>query len=668
MHGGGGGGGGMDPFDGQSVQRKGTEEKLPPLLADLESLPLLTDPEAVASRVKEANQKVGRFLDDLEAAALLSDVLCYDSPVVGMSRGFSEMTGFTYDDMLGNNCRHLLNGVPEAVISKSMRKNMRDFVRMCRVKEVDNMSEVTALQPNRRRDGTKFMNHFIIGRVMVFQHPYLLGVQAMVGEGIITKVTSSHLQEVAEANRKSYKWIRAQLLRLEHASGSIPRSPTGGAPEPEFRFFGERLQDHSVLLNRGFSVMRREPQELATNCLVFGETPVRHTEEGLFFSLLVDAVISTFEGFPLLGFTRRKPVDAPDLFPSVARCLGSSIFIGACGEAFVRDKLEHFSIGFKPPPKEEIESWTNQGDLPQHKRRQPVNLEKGDILGCQYTRNGHIKLWRNGAVLLDFDTNRPLDEAADYYAAVDVSFSVYGITLLPSPHSAHTSLEPTKPQLSMTDREDAGNRAAPGSAGPSHGEVHGKEPSTDTDHRGLGSCCWPEVGCVGHQIQHLKAQPLEAPEGPAPCSAESSLDLNQFSATEEPQVQADGSEELRRRLAEAMTGSSPASTWSERKETQTRHRCDSAPEPEVPGLCSWRLGSLSGYRDSKSGDGNRYSKWAETVSEDLWDILGIPVLGRKAMATDRPSGLRAGVVATSLLVVCVGVSRYSRHLSKVSGG
>ena len=46
-------------------------------------------------------------------------------------------------------------------------------------------------------------------------------------------------------------------------------------------------------------------------------------------------------------------MDKPDLYPAVCRCLGASVLVGACGEAFARDQEEHFRIGFKSPPQTE---------------------------------------------------------------------------------------------------------------------------------------------------------------------------------------------------------------------------------------------------------------------------------------------------------------------------
>lgn len=409
----------------------------PWLIAQSAELPRVTDPEAVRHKVAEAYHSVGWVLDGLEEdAALLSDVLLYDCPIVGASRGFTALTGYTHDDLIGSNCRVLLKGVPEVAISKSVRKNLRNFCNMCSLRSLDQISEVYSLQPNSRRDGPPFMNFIFIGRVTVHNHPYLLGVQRNLGDGICARRSSQQIADAAEESRMVFKRLRRRIQELDRATSPRLRSPRTWSEKPGFKFYSERLQDHCLLLDEGRTVMRREPQELATNCMVFGNRPVRHTPCGLFFALRVNDAVATFEGLPVVGFTKREPRDNPDLYPTVSRCLGASVLIGACGEAFARDQHHHFKIGFKPPPPEEVRSWSNQPNLPAHKRRPPVGVQTGDVLGCLYTSAGRIQLWRNGVLVLDFDSERPIDRAANYYAVADVCLSAYSVTVLPQ-----TSLE-----------------------------------------------------------------------------------------------------------------------------------------------------------------------------------------------------------------------------------
>jgi hypothetical protein len=180
--------------------------------------------------------------------------------------------------------------------------------------------------------------------------------------------------------------------------------------------------------------------------------------------MLVDDVVSTFEGLPLVGFTKRKPVDVFTLYPTVSRCLGASVLVGACGEAFARDQDSHFKIGFRPPPPDEVRSWHLEPDLPPHKRRPPVDVQSGDVLGCMYTTDGGIQLGHNGKVVLDFDVGRPVDKDADYYAVVDVCLSTYCVTILPwlSPQDGrHHVQAPEVPRAMASSRSSPQALLAP---------------------------------------------------------------------------------------------------------------------------------------------------------------------------------------------------------------
>merc|ERR1711956_141527 len=46
--------------------------------------------------------------------------------------------------------------------------------------------------------------------------------------------------------------------------------------------------------------------------------------------------------------------------------------------------------------------------------------------------DGRIKFWLNEEKILDFDTGRPIQDNVDYYAVVDVCFTVGELTLMPS--------------------------------------------------------------------------------------------------------------------------------------------------------------------------------------------------------------------------------------------
>jgi len=383
-----------------------------------------------------------QHLADIQEPALLVDAICEGCPIVGASKGFYEMTGYSMEHVLGRNCWMMLDGVPQMAISRSAQKNVQNYFEMCQVVGLTQISEVTAIQPSTRRDGSHFVSLFLLGLCRVRHRTLILNVQTPLGEGLFVRLSKDDSRKAIESTRALFKHIRDRLLsQTSCESDGCTRSTSSvcarqASPQPDFAFFPEHLQDHCLLTDDGFTAIRREPQELALNCLVYGDRPVRRTPQGLSFSVLVNHVTPTFSGLPVLGFTKRRPADNPDLYPAVTRCLGSSVLVGASGEAFARDQHEHFQMGFKQPPQSEVQYWSLQEHLPPHERTPPTTIQTGDVLQCVYLEQGHIQLLLNGSSILEFDVQRPLDETCDYYAVVDVCFSACSLTILPSLPSA----------------------------------------------------------------------------------------------------------------------------------------------------------------------------------------------------------------------------------------
>ncbi|CAK0857407.1 unnamed protein product [Prorocentrum cordatum] len=193
------------------------------------------------------------------------------------------------------------------------------------------------------------------------------------------------------------------------------------------------VMDHCILIGRGRTALRREPYDLPSGCLVFVQQPARPSGDGsLRFSLLVDDVTPKFDGLPLMGFTRREPLDAIECYPCQAQCLAQSVSIGRNGEAFARDQSTHLTMGFKQPPLEELMSWCMDSDKPPHLRRAPCRPAPGDTLEVVWGVDGTLSMLHDGTVVLSFDTGRRPDRRAHYYGFVDVCLSVSQVTLLPS--------------------------------------------------------------------------------------------------------------------------------------------------------------------------------------------------------------------------------------------
>lgn len=401
----------------------------------MEELPryaLCTDPEIVRQQIEDGYYGFGNLLNDIDEPAILVDPMCKDFPIVGMSRGFCSLTGHSLEDAKGKNCRMMFEGVPEVHISRSSRKNVANFCNMCRVEGIDDLSDCSSVQPNARRDGSHFVNLFLLGLVKAEGRHFILGVQRKLNEGLLPTMRLNEVEDQAEALRDILKGIKQRLAagplgQARMHSMSCPPPSSGCGPAPAFAFYATRLQDHCMIMNQGQTAVRREPQELAFNCLNFGDRPVEFGPDGLSFTLRVDGVTNSFKGLPVLGYTKRQPTDSRDLFPCVARCLGSSVLVGADGEAFARDQHGHFKMGFKKPPQDQVQRWSQEVD---GKRPDTPILQRGDLLRCNYSNAGQIQLWLNSEVIVEFDTGRPLDTESDYYAVVDVCLSASSMTIV----------------------------------------------------------------------------------------------------------------------------------------------------------------------------------------------------------------------------------------------
>ncbi|CAK0858931.1 unnamed protein product, partial [Prorocentrum cordatum] len=82
---------GLSYMDG-ALRGRLEPQQLPP---GLEFAQKVTDPDEQRRVVREAYRTIGCLLDDLPDPALLVDALCKDFPIVGASKGFCDLTGYT---------------------------------------------------------------------------------------------------------------------------------------------------------------------------------------------------------------------------------------------------------------------------------------------------------------------------------------------------------------------------------------------------------------------------------------------------------------------------------------------------------------------------------------------------------------------------------------------
>jgi len=152
----------------------------------------------------ELQQVVDSFrlkeLHDIKFSVSVADPRQADCPLVACSSGFSDLTGYMLQEIVGRNCRFLLNGVPPSYINDQTRFHARDFcIAVNKGLEYDSRSEVlppgvkhsgfalpkgeiVCVQTNAMKTGELFKNMFYMKQVWLDDEPYIVGLQAGIPE------------------------------------------------------------------------------------------------------------------------------------------------------------------------------------------------------------------------------------------------------------------------------------------------------------------------------------------------------------------------------------------------------------------------------------------------------------------------------------------------------
>jgi PAS domain S-box-containing protein len=126
---------------------------------------------------------------DLEASVSINCPWQPDCPVIGVSKGFEQMSGYSRSEVVGRNLRFLSSG---CTVSAEERHSMRVTVRTGRAYE--------GLLHNRRKDGTLFRNLLHINAVRIGGSVYMVGVQKEIDrDNQFMDIHSETMEQVLDA-------------------------------------------------------------------------------------------------------------------------------------------------------------------------------------------------------------------------------------------------------------------------------------------------------------------------------------------------------------------------------------------------------------------------------------------------------------------------------------
>lgn len=146
--------------------------------------------------------KAGDRLQVLRFSLTIADPLLERCPLIGCSSGFTELTGYEMGEIVGRNCRFLVDPVPVEMISDKVRFWAREFCECCRTGRDFRIPEqeleewmphqrsctdgLFCAQMNRRKDGKLFSNMFYLQKVELDDRPYIIGLQTELPSAVLT--------------------------------------------------------------------------------------------------------------------------------------------------------------------------------------------------------------------------------------------------------------------------------------------------------------------------------------------------------------------------------------------------------------------------------------------------------------------------------------------------
>lgn len=128
--------------------------------------------EILAGVHARPNPRVELGYVDTSCSFVLCDLGKEGHPIVYASPAFYEMTGYTFDEIRGKNCRFLQspgNKPSRRHIDKDVNKRMR--------KTLERQSEVQVEVVNFKKNGERFVNILTLIPVMVSGRPHCVGFQ-----------------------------------------------------------------------------------------------------------------------------------------------------------------------------------------------------------------------------------------------------------------------------------------------------------------------------------------------------------------------------------------------------------------------------------------------------------------------------------------------------------
>lgn len=171
----------------------------------------------------------------LEFSFSIADPFVDGCPIIGCSTGFTKLTGYELEDIIGRNCRFMVDPVPKDQIDQKMRARVKSYCEAMatgseyHVPESDREEwmpthtpgdELICVQKNARKDGIIFNNMFWLkmfelGLKFGDEMPYIVGLQTelMSGKEALGKLVQN--REILQENMGKVKDVLASAFYMQ---------------------------------------------------------------------------------------------------------------------------------------------------------------------------------------------------------------------------------------------------------------------------------------------------------------------------------------------------------------------------------------------------------------------------------------------------------------------
>eukprot|EP00747_Dinoflagellata_sp_TGD_P154005 gnl/TRDRNA2_/TRDRNA2_177454_c3_seq3.p1 gnl/TRDRNA2_/TRDRNA2_177454_c3~~gnl/TRDRNA2_/TRDRNA2_177454_c3_seq3.p1 ORF type:complete len:587 (+),score=105.29 gnl/TRDRNA2_/TRDRNA2_177454_c3_seq3:146-1762(+) len=416
---------------------------------------------------EELQEAIDVFSDDLfHLPFSVSVALPFvdDTPLVGISSGFTKLTGYTQEQILGKNCRFLLKDVPSEEISDEVRQNARRYCRAAHLKNLTTMSNCTLIQRNARSSGELFWNLFMMTFVPgPNKRNYIVGLQLDLGPDI---KPYGDAQGAIESHREHLLLVQRLMFRkspqapLEYSSAAA-----ANIMSRDFSIVSEKIKawlsfaeesssafqewgtlpwvawptcQRFALVDGGVGLLRLEADESPEGAAAMSIFPVAKKQRSVSFKVMINEVSDKWPGdrLPSLGFTEVAPAQLDDMggLPRSIEFTAKSLVVRGDGRLFRRSQDTNYSCNVGADtvaPHDEV-----QQSLLEASFAFPYYVRVGDTLDCTWG-NGFVCISVNDEELFRIEDSDDLGitigappSKAHLYAIVDCCYGALKVTLM----------------------------------------------------------------------------------------------------------------------------------------------------------------------------------------------------------------------------------------------